>query len=1208
MRYILLTIAGFCMAGTFSVAAPETSAKYNSPGVGNPILPGYFADPTVRKFGDTYYLYATTDGTGGGRGPSQVWTSTDFVNWTLHPMNWPTTPFIWAPDVVQGDDERYYMYYSQPCQIYGGVSEGPMGPWKNLTGKPDGLVIPDQYVPPVITLDWQIFQDDDGRRYGMFCTWAIYNGHGCGMVEVGKDMLPIDATKGMIPNTQLIDVFEAPYMIKKDGKYYLMYSSGSCHTDTYRVQYGVSDNVWGPYRMGANNPILSTTPDGTVHGPGHHSMLQQGEDYYIVYHRHDNPHSNNGMHRQVAVDRMVFGPDGSIEKVDPTHSGVGYLGPNSNPFENLLFSKPVKASSFYSEDFRPEYAVDDNNGTFWMPAANHGPQWLEVDLGSVQQVRRSWLQFLYPTDYYQYKIEYSLDGSQWRRFADRTDSTLAGSPMVDLGDVKARYMRVTVTGTEKPGAYAAIWNWKLFNGSNQPAEQETAAMFAKPRAVFESTKGLLVDLDAADLQMGSVVSNWKNKGALGGEFTSRDTAPTVGMIAGRPCVTFKGKDLLRGSMRAPRTLAGNSSFTAAAWVYNPSVEEEECLINWAHRGGPDCSSAQLNYGTNPNWGAVAHWAWADMSYEGKVPAAGKWHHIAVAFDGYNETLYVNGVPTVHEQKTLFMHEGDPIYIGVADGGHGFLTGSIGSVKLWDIALSEEEIADLSREKPKSDLLVSFDSAALNYGPLEAVTNNAILSGQLQAQGKAPQVKDVAGKIALEFSPGLTLASGFDVQPGSALSVCVAAYNDGWESSPLISLAGDRTMPLLSSSQIPADGKWHHLVVTFDDSGRAVYLDGKRLQQTNQPALPQGGRLVIGSDSKTENGSLALASFQIFGKALNAGQAEDLCRAWQLDTQPPTGKSGFRKAPAAMSTVAVSMTAAGGEDSSGKVEYYFEEMSGNPGADDSGWTNEVFYLDHGLQPDTEYIYIVKMRDAYGNVSEASAPQRVRTDRRLFSEYADSFDQNHDFLAGGVKGTVWDGFVGKGPNESVDKLVCADGVLRLESTGTWWDQNKPSGPLLYKTVEGDFVVEVEIADYSGLRRKRGYMNNECGLMVRVPDTKAAGEGEDLIQLGFFPIYNQGNMATSLDGHSRPQQSNLTAWDAHRFLQIEHRDGVFHLRTSPDGNRWVAMPNSPIRRDDMRGLPLQVGLFHSVYSDITGYGCFDNFRLSLPGAGGRRLGRNP
>lgn len=64
--------------------------EWNTPGAGNPFIPGYFADPTIKKFGDTYYVYATTDGSGAGFGPSQVWCSKDFENWTIMPMNWRT--------------------------------------------------------------------------------------------------------------------------------------------------------------------------------------------------------------------------------------------------------------------------------------------------------------------------------------------------------------------------------------------------------------------------------------------------------------------------------------------------------------------------------------------------------------------------------------------------------------------------------------------------------------------------------------------------------------------------------------------------------------------------------------------------------------------------------------------------------------------------------------------------------------------------------------------------------------------------------------------------------------------------------------------------------------------------------------------------------------------------------------------------------------
>ena len=75
---------------------------------GNPIIPGYFADPTVKKFGDTYYIYATTDGNGGGYGPSQVWMSKDFVNWSLQDM--PESEFIKELTADQPFIPKYFPY------------------------------------------------------------------------------------------------------------------------------------------------------------------------------------------------------------------------------------------------------------------------------------------------------------------------------------------------------------------------------------------------------------------------------------------------------------------------------------------------------------------------------------------------------------------------------------------------------------------------------------------------------------------------------------------------------------------------------------------------------------------------------------------------------------------------------------------------------------------------------------------------------------------------------------------------------------------------------------------------------------------------------------------------------------------------------------------------------------------------------------------
>ncbi len=457
------------LATTIPLQASKNEARYNSPGIFNPMIPGYFADPTIKKFGDTYYVYATTDGSGAGFGPAQLWQSKDLVNWTLMPMNWPDSHWIWAPDVMHNtNDGKYYYVYCQPCQIHVGVGDTPRGPWQNILGESEAVLVPDRFVTNAITLDGQTFVDDDGSIYMYWGTWGIYDGFGCGAGKLTPDMKGFTETR-LIPNTEVTDFFEAPFVLKKNGKYYFMYSSGSCHDDTYRVQYATADNPLGPYKY--EGCILETNSDGTVHGPGHHSVMQDGNDYYIVYHRHDNPHSNRGFHRQVCIDKMEFDKNGKILPINPTHSGIGYLANPTVSKKNLAFEKKVKASSYYDENFKPEYAVDDNNGTLWRPSGM-GQDWIEVDLGKPENIKTILTQWEYGTQFYQYLIETSLDGQNWDIFSDKRSNRLAGSPMVDFGDKKARYVRITSTGGEKAGFNGALWNVKVFDTYETASPQQ----------------------------------------------------------------------------------------------------------------------------------------------------------------------------------------------------------------------------------------------------------------------------------------------------------------------------------------------------------------------------------------------------------------------------------------------------------------------------------------------------------------------------------------------------------------------------------------------------------------------------------------------------------------------------------------------------------------------------------------------------------------
>ena len=543
-------VAAFLLLGAVSGFARK---KHDTPGTGNPVIPGYFADPTIKKFGDTYYMYATTDGSGAGFGPAQVWTSKDFVNWTLMPMNWPDSHWIWAPDVIRHTDGRYYYFYCQPCIIHCGVSETPRGPWKNILGESEAVLVPDRFVTNAITLDGQTFVDDDGSVYLYWGTWGIYKGFGCGAGKMTPDLKGFTETR-LIPNTEAVDFFEAPFVLKRNGIYYFMYSSGSCHDHTYRVQYATSDHPLGPYEY--KGCILETNEDGTVHGPGHHSILKEGDDYYIVYHRHDNPHSNRGFHRQLCMDKMEFAADGSIRKVIPTHEGVGALAPSVVKSENLALGAGVRASSCYDDNFRAEYAVDDNNGTLWRPRGM-GQEWLEIDLGGSREIQTVWTQFEYGTQFYQYLIETSVDGKHWSVFADKRNNHLAGSPMVDFGKAEARYVRLTFTGGQKNGFGGAVWNVKVFGGIEEALPQQWLGLTA-------------ADWDGREWQ--------NNEGMLGGTFVLKEGAARTCRIEGRDALMLEPGTVLE---YCHSLLSPSKEHTLSGLVYRSgkwrSYEAEHCL-------------------------------------------------------------------------------------------------------------------------------------------------------------------------------------------------------------------------------------------------------------------------------------------------------------------------------------------------------------------------------------------------------------------------------------------------------------------------------------------------------------------------------------------------------------------------------------------------------------------------------------------------------
>jgi len=669
---------------------------YNSPGAGNPFIPGYFADPTIRKFGDTYYLYTTTDGNGGGCGPSQGWTSKDFVNWTIAPMNWPSTAQIWAPDVMKGPDGKYYFYYCQACKVYCAVGETPTGPWKNIFGADETVLIPDRFVKGAITLDGQSFVDDDGSVYLFWGTWGIYKGFGCGAGKLNKDMKSFSDTV-LIPNTQAKDFFEGPFVFKRNGIYYLTYSSGYCQDGSYKVQYAMSKTgPLGPYVFADNNPILETNEDGTIHGPGHHSILKEGNDYYIVYHRHNIPHSTRGFHRQICADKLTFGKDGHIEKVQASHKGIGFLQPNSNPSVDMAFDKRVKASSWYNEDFRPRYITDNNNATLWKAADCRNGEWIEIDLQAILPVKRIWTQFEYATSFYQYLIETSTDEKEWTVFADRRANLTAGSPMIDHGDVKTRYIRLTFTGNEKNGLFPAIWNMKFFSDGQDPFQENTTPFNGQATAPVPERKGLLIEVNADQYKEGDRLGRIDNLANPEQGFNATATAIPVKLVQGKKAFAFDGTQTFRSDFGLPATMNGNCPYTIAAWIQSEKPAEFEFLLDLNDAYG-ELEKIIFGYGTNKERGITMHHG----SYEDQglptMNTGSQWFHLVATFNGYMERIYLNGKLMAEKNSFLRVVPCQIITLGTKFDGENPFKSNLHSLNVYDTPLDAGQIQALYQQ-------------------------------------------------------------------------------------------------------------------------------------------------------------------------------------------------------------------------------------------------------------------------------------------------------------------------------------------------------------------------------------------------------------------------------------------------------------------------------------------------------------------------------
>lgn len=238
----------------------------------NPVIPGFWSDPSVCRVGEDYYLITSTFEYYPG---VPVFHSKDLVNWEMigyaihRDSQLPKGLNIFAATL------RYHQgtFYMITTNLGAGgnffvTATDPAGPWS------DPIFIEARGIDP------DLFFDDDGKAYVISSTFVLFEID----INTGKFLTEgrkvWNGTGGRAP--------EGPHIYKKDGFYYLMAAEGGteeAHSETIAR----SRNIWGPYDANPANPILThcnyAGQGNPIQGVGHADLIQAHDgSWWIVFH------------------------------------------------------------------------------------------------------------------------------------------------------------------------------------------------------------------------------------------------------------------------------------------------------------------------------------------------------------------------------------------------------------------------------------------------------------------------------------------------------------------------------------------------------------------------------------------------------------------------------------------------------------------------------------------------------------------------------------------------------------------------------------------------------------------------------------------------------------------------------------------------------------------------------------------------------------
>jgi hypothetical protein len=353
LLYLLLLISAAASGQTTNPKSAKVDEKKLFNGkkpISKPLVTDLFsADPSAHVFNGKIYIYPSHD-IDAGVPENDNGDHFDMRDYHVYSMATPEGKItdhgvaldiknilwagkqLWAPDAAFKDG-TYYLYF--PAKDKNGVfkigvakSSSPTGPFKA-----EASPMTNSY-----SIDPAVFKDDDGSYYmyfggiwgGQLQRWrtGTYDPNGVEPEKteaaIGPRMAKLTASMTEfaepVKEIQIVDgegkpllvqdnarrFFEAAWVHKYKGKYYLSYSTG----DTHFICYALGDNPYGPftYKGIILKPVLGWT--------NHHSIIEFKGKSYLFY--HDSTLSGGKTHlRNIKMTELQYNDDGSIKMIEP---------------------------------------------------------------------------------------------------------------------------------------------------------------------------------------------------------------------------------------------------------------------------------------------------------------------------------------------------------------------------------------------------------------------------------------------------------------------------------------------------------------------------------------------------------------------------------------------------------------------------------------------------------------------------------------------------------------------------------------------------------------------------------------------------------------------------------------------------------------------------------------------------------------------------